>query len=110
MSYKLEKMLTQLGEYIRVRALAYFYYHKELLEDKHYNCAYKLICDGQIRKYARFPIEEAIKRAEGDVIKVIHNCDREEIENIKKDVDYIADISRRYDIADRIDELNLLEY
>lgn len=49
MSYKLDRLLEQAADYIRVRELAYFYCHKELLEDKHYNCVYRMLRNAHIK-------------------------------------------------------------
>lgn len=110
MSYKLDNLLKQAGDYIRVRELAYFYCHKELLEDKHYNCAYRVLRNAQIKKYAFLTVDDAIRFAEADIEKMLQNYDKEEIEKYRKDIDYLADLSKRYNIADRLDELNIIEY
>ncbi|MBO5356401.1 MAG: hypothetical protein J6A95_01410 [Clostridia bacterium] len=55
-------------------------------------------------------VDDAIRFAEADIEEMLQNYDKEEIEKYRKDIDYLADLSKRYNIADRIDELNIIEY
>lgn len=108
MSYKLDIMLRQLGNYLRIRELAYFHCHKELLEDKHYNYAYKLLRKNHIKRYAFLPVDDAIRFAEADIEEMAMNYEKEEIDKYRKDIDYLADLSKRYNLADKIDELETI--
>lgn len=69
-----------------------------------------MLRNAQIKKYAFLTVDDAIRFAEADIEEMLQNYDKEEIEKYRKDIDYLADLSKRYNIADRIDELNIIEY
>lgn len=110
MSYQMEQLFNMAFDYSRVRGIAYLCRHRELLDDKHYNCAYRILRSGHIKKYSRFTVEEAIKFAEADIEEILENYDKENIEEYKKDVEYIVELSKRFGIADKLDETDIIEY
>ena len=110
MSRKIDEMLEKAIDYCRVRELAYFCRHRELLKDKHYNCAYRLLRIAHIKKYAFMTVEQAVRCAEMDIEDILKSYESEEVEKYKVDIDYLADLSKRFDIADKLDKLGLIEY
>lgn len=93
---KIDILLEQYGECMRMGMLAYFYCHKELLEDERYNRQYRILLDAQIKKYDILTKKVAEYVIEFDIKEIIKNADKEEIEEFRNEIDYIIDMPKRY--------------
>ena len=110
MLYGIDGMIEQVADYIRVRELAYFYCHKELLEDKYYHCAYRLLRIGHIKKYSFMTVDSAIRCAENDIIEMVQNYEKEKIEAYRTTIDQFTEAVKFYNMCEKIDKLTFIEY
>lgn len=103
--YGIDELLREVGRIIGTGVLVYFECHKELLSDKNYNCAYKIAKRGYIKgRFGSVAINKISKYYEEDIEYLTKKLTKNEVEDYKREAEYLVDIVKRYDIASRYDD------
>lgn len=86
--------------------LLYLESHRELLSDPEYNCAYKFAKNEYIKsKYGSFSVEIAKKLYDSEIHGLLIKTTHKEIDKHHKDLLYLIDIVRRYDLTSKYVDL-----
>ena len=97
-----DNVLKHVGSVISVGSLMYLERHKELLKDKNYNCAYKILRNTYIKN--NFSYTKNIRVGELyeiEISSLLNQYNEEEDGTYEVFVNMLVDIIKRNNVADR---------